>query len=69
MDGCFLLVSIDEDGSPPATIGRSWLWIEYGGELLDADVDGVYELEAIASDGPPWAYVWTSPSTTSGQFL
>ncbi|MEU8265444.1 hypothetical protein AB0C02_33205 [Micromonospora sp. NPDC048999] len=49
---------IDEDGVPPAAIDQTWLWIEYGGELLDADVDGACELESIAGGGPPWVYVW-----------
>ncbi|MFI7608762.1 hypothetical protein ACIBTV_27130 [Micromonospora sp. NPDC049366] len=49
---------VDEDGYPPERIGQSWLWVEYGGELLDADVDGVYELEPVAGSGPPWLYVW-----------
>ncbi|MCX5066683.1 hypothetical protein OOJ91_12415 [Micromonospora lupini] len=49
---------LDDDGSPPTAIDQTWLWIEYGGELLDADVDGVYELESQAGAGPPWLYVW-----------
>lgn len=57
--GRSLLVPVDEDGVPPRTIDQSWLWIEYGSELLDEDVSGVYELEPMAGGGPPWAYVWT----------
>ncbi|MCK1804962.1 MULTISPECIES: hypothetical protein [unclassified Micromonospora] len=60
LDGRSLLVPVDEDGAPPRRIDQRWLWIEYGGELLDADVNGVYGLESIAGGGPPWVYVWTS---------
>ncbi|MFE9658151.1 hypothetical protein [Micromonospora sp. NPDC006431] len=41
-------------------IDQTWLWIEYGGELLDADANGVYGLESIAGTGPPWVYVWAA---------
>jgi hypothetical protein len=51
-------VPVDNDGSPPEVIDQNWLWIEYGGELLDADMDGIYELEPIAGGGPPWIYSW-----------
>ncbi|MGY4898634.1 hypothetical protein ACWEEK_24005 [Micromonospora aurantiaca (nom. illeg.)] len=60
VDGRSLLVPIDENGAPPERIDQTWLWIEYGGELLDADMNGVYELESIAGGGPPWVYVWAS---------
>jgi hypothetical protein len=60
LDGRSLLVPVDENDVPPATIDQTWLRIEYGSELLDADMNGVYELESIAgSGGPPWVYVWT----------
>lgn len=58
VDGRSLLVPVNDDGLPPETIGQSWLWVEYGGELLDADVAGVYELEPVAGHGPPWLYLW-----------
>ncbi|SIM46926.1 hypothetical protein [Micromonospora cremea] len=58
VDGRNLLVSVDEDGVPPEIIDQNWLWVEYGGDLLDADVVGVYELEPVAGAGPPWVYVW-----------
>ncbi|MCP3785093.1 hypothetical protein NLX85_17125 [Micromonospora sp. A3M-1-15] len=34
---------VNDTGLPPESIGQDWLWVEYGGELLAADVDGVYE--------------------------
>lgn len=40
LDGRGLLVPLDEEGVPPEVIHQTWLWIEYGGELLDTDVDG-----------------------------
>lgn len=55
-----LLVPLDEDGVPPEVIDQTWLWIEYGGELLDTNVDGMYHLEPVAGRGPPWIYVWIS---------
>ncbi|MCG5464252.1 hypothetical protein MED01_002417 [Micromonospora sp. MED01] len=58
VDGRDLLVPLDDDGIPPQVIDQSWLWVEYGGELLDADMDGVYELEPVAGTGPPWVYEW-----------
>jgi hypothetical protein len=58
VDGRSLLVPVDEDGVPPDVIDQNWLWVEFGGELLDADVVGFYELESIAGAGPPWIYVW-----------
>ncbi|GIF69330.1 hypothetical protein Ais01nite_73650 [Asanoa ishikariensis] len=51
-------VRLDDDGVPPAYLDQSWMWVEYGSELLDADVDGVYALEPIAGAGPPWRYLW-----------
>ncbi|MET8312020.1 hypothetical protein [Micromonospora sp. NPDC005173] len=59
VDGRFLTVPLDENGVPPEVVDQTWLWIEYGGELLDADMNGVYELEPVAGLGPPWIYVWT----------
>jgi hypothetical protein len=59
VDGRHLRVPADEGGVPPDVIDQNWLWVEFGGELLDADVAGVYELEPIAGAGPPWVYVWT----------
>ncbi|PZG22146.1 hypothetical protein C1I95_06040 [Micromonospora craterilacus] len=69
VDGRSLIVPVDDDGWPPTTIDQSWLWIEYGSELLNADVDGVYELEPIAGGGPPWVYVWATakPSSAPGR--
>lgn len=58
VDGRSLTVPVDEDELPPAVLDESWLWVEYGGELLDADVAGRYELEPVAGQGPPWVYVW-----------
>ncbi|MGS2617927.1 hypothetical protein ACVCAH_25890 [Micromonospora sp. LZ34] len=63
VDGRNLLVPVDETGLPPETIDHNWLWVEYGEELLDADVDGVYELESVAGPGPPWVYVWAPNQT------
>ncbi|MEU8301128.1 hypothetical protein AB0C04_28040 [Micromonospora sp. NPDC048909] len=65
VDGRNLLVPVNEDGVPPEIIDQNWLWVEYGGELLDADVDGAYELEPVAGAGPPWVYVWV-PAARSG---
>lgn len=62
VDGRSLTVPVDENRLPPGTIDQTWLWVEYGGELLDADVDGVYELEPVAGAGPPWVYVWVPAS-------
>jgi hypothetical protein len=39
-------------------IEQNWLWVTCGGELLGADVEGVYELEPVAGAGPPWLYQW-----------
>lgn len=58
VDGRDLSVSVYVDGYPPLTSDRNWLWVEYGGELLDADVAGVYELELVAGFGPPWVCRW-----------
>jgi hypothetical protein len=58
VDGRDLSVLLDEDGFPPLTLDQNWLWVEYGGELLDADVDGMYELEPVAGSGPPFVYRW-----------
>ncbi|MCX5070918.1 hypothetical protein OOJ91_34280 [Micromonospora lupini] len=66
VDGRNLLVPVDEDGLPPATIDQTWLWVEYGGELLDADVGGVYELESVAGSGPPWLYLWAPAAAEGG---
>jgi len=58
VDGRSLLVPVDEDGVPPDVIDQNWLWVQFGGELLDADVAGVYELAPVAGAGPPWIYIW-----------
>ncbi|MFG1660679.1 hypothetical protein ACGFIY_29495 [Micromonospora chersina] len=58
VNGRSLLVPVDEDGVPPDVLDQNWLWVEFGGELLDADMAGVYELEPLAGAGPPWIYVW-----------
>jgi hypothetical protein len=58
VDGRSVFVPVDDEGVPPAAIDQGWLWTEYGGELLDADMAGVYELEPIAGRGPPWVYSW-----------
>ncbi|MBQ0903581.1 hypothetical protein [Micromonospora sp. U21] len=63
VDGRSLLVPVDEDGVPPNMIDQNWLWVEFGGELLDADMAGVYELEPVAGTGPPWVYVWAPRAT------
>jgi hypothetical protein len=65
VDGRSLRVPVDEGGVPPDVIDQKWLWVEYGGELLDADMAGVYELESIARAGPPWIYVWAPGSALS----
>ncbi|MGQ5262855.1 hypothetical protein ACTWLT_19145 [Micromonospora sp. ZYX-F-536] len=41
------------DGFPPNAIDQNWLWVEFGGELLDADMAGVYELKPVAGTDPP----------------
>ncbi|SCG51778.1 hypothetical protein [Micromonospora inositola] len=43
---------------PPNLIDQNWLWVEFGGELLDAAMADVYKLEPVAGTGPPWIYVW-----------
>ncbi len=56
IDGRGLLLPLDEDGIPPEVIDQTRLWMEYGGELLDNDVDGMYHLEPVSGRGPPWIY-------------
>jgi hypothetical protein len=58
VDGRTLTVPVNDAGVPPQEIDENWLWVEFGGELLDVDVDGVYELEPVAGTGPPWLYRW-----------
>jgi hypothetical protein len=58
VDGRSLTVPLDDDGQPPDVLDQTWLWVEYGGELLDEDTAGVYELEFVAGGGPPWVYLW-----------
>ncbi|MGC4750158.1 hypothetical protein ACLQ28_31505 [Micromonospora sp. DT201] len=41
-----MTVPLDENGVPAQTVDQTWLWIEYGGELLDADMNGVDEAGA-----------------------
>jgi hypothetical protein len=53
-------VRLDDDDNPPDELDQTWLWTEYGSELLDADVDGIYALDPIAGTGPPWRYLWLS---------
>lgn len=53
-------VRLDDHANPPAELDQTWLWTEYGSELLDADVDGVYALEPVAGAGAPWRYLWIS---------
>lgn len=60
VDGRSLTVPLDDDGQPPDVLDQNWLWVEYGGELLDADMAGVYELEPVAGGGAPWVYLWAS---------
>jgi hypothetical protein len=65
--GRSLLVPVDEDGVPPDVIDQNWPWVEFGGELLDGDMAGVYELEPVARAGPPWIYVWApGPALRAG---
>jgi hypothetical protein len=61
-----LLVPVDEAGVPPEVIDQNWLWIEFGGELLDADMNGVYQLEPVAGVGPPWLYRWEPTGSSAG---
>jgi hypothetical protein len=49
---------LNEDGFPRPNLPQSWLWETYGSELLDADVNGIYELEPVAGAGAPWLYRW-----------
>jgi hypothetical protein len=58
VDGRSIDVDVDEDGHPPAALGQTDLWVTWGSELLDADLSGRYELEAVAGFGPPWLYRW-----------
>jgi hypothetical protein len=58
VDGRVADVDVNDDGLPPDVLPESWLWPAYGSELLDADLDGRYELEPVAGFGPPWLYVW-----------
>jgi hypothetical protein len=58
LDGRSLDVEVDDEGRPPEWIPETWLWLAYGSELLDKDLAGRYELEAVAGSGPPWLYVW-----------
>jgi hypothetical protein len=58
VDGRSADVPVDDDGYPPLALDQTWLWTTFGSELLDADVDGVYELEPVAGRGPPWLYLW-----------
>ncbi|MGC5017103.1 hypothetical protein [Micromonospora sp. DT47] len=52
VDGGSLLVPVDEVGVPPDVIDQNWLWVEFGGELLDADMAGVYERGARGRHRP-----------------
>ena len=65
IDGRDAWVPLDDDASPPPELDQTWLWTEYGSELLDAEVDGVYALESIAGAGPPWLYLWI-PAASAG---
>ena len=58
VDGRTVDVDIDDDGLPPPVLTQTDLWVTWGGELLDADVIGVYELEPVAGHGAPWLYLW-----------
>jgi hypothetical protein len=53
-------VPLLDDGSPPPALDQAWLWTTFGSELLDADVEGTYELEPVAGRGPPWLYIWVA---------
>ncbi|MFI6262962.1 hypothetical protein [Micromonospora sp. NPDC051006] len=37
-NGRSLLVPVDEGGVPPDVIDQNWLWVEFGGELPDAEM-------------------------------
>jgi hypothetical protein len=58
IDGRSADVDLNDDGLPQPNLPQSWLWETYGSELLNADVNGVYELEPVAGAGPPWLYRW-----------
>ena len=58
LDGRDIDVEVDEDGVPPDWLSETLLWFAFGGDLLDRDLDGRYELEPVAGSGPPWVYVW-----------
>jgi hypothetical protein len=66
VDGREAEVPLDDDGLPPVRLGQHWLWVEYGSELLDADVHGDYELESVAGGGAPWLYRWEPGRTVPG---
>ncbi|MGI5214868.1 hypothetical protein [Plantactinospora sp. CA-290183] len=51
-------VPLDDDGLPPERLDETWLWHEYGSELINVDTAGVYELESVAGSGRPWLYLW-----------
>jgi hypothetical protein len=56
LDGRDIDVEVDDYGLPPAHLTQSDLWFAYGSELLDADLNGAYELEPVAGSGPCWLY-------------
>lgn len=58
LDGRDIDVEVDDHGLPPPRLEQTDLWFAWGSELLDADLDGTYELEAVAGSGPPWLYRW-----------
>ncbi|MFC0507600.1 hypothetical protein [Micromonospora costi] len=58
VDGRDVTVRVNDEGFPPDELDQTWLWVEYGGELLDADVNGIYVRESVAGAGPPGVYRW-----------
>ncbi|GIF76422.1 hypothetical protein [Asanoa siamensis] len=57
--GRHFLVDVDDFGLPPEQITELDLVIAQGGNLVDADTSGRYELEAIrARATAPFRYVW-----------
>ncbi|SNT65879.1 hypothetical protein SAMN05421812_12825 [Asanoa hainanensis] len=59
LNGRLMEVDVDDDGYPPAIVSETDLFVAYGGELLDADTSGHYEIESVGPPGTrPWHYIW-----------
>jgi hypothetical protein len=58
LDGRDIDVELDDDGYPPQWLPETALWFALVSELLDQRLTGRYELEPVASTGPPRLYAW-----------